>query len=204
MPTKRLSGEAWFDHRTDIPQWAKNGVAQIIIEWSVLERELEELIRLLMDTDIQHVRILTARMNARTRILAATHLIEAHIYENRLKGRLLTEVAKLGKTIEEVLQNKRDIVAHSLWGKYKGKWCVLKLKARRATPGLMPDLKHLSRAALPQREEMSRAKLYAITLEIVTGAKAVESFCERLKGELPQLRYIPPKYTRRRARYRSP
>ena len=66
MPTKRLSGEAWFDHRTDIPQWAKNGVAQIIIEWSVLERELEELIRLLMDTDIQHVRILTARMNART------------------------------------------------------------------------------------------------------------------------------------------
>jgi hypothetical protein len=74
MPTKRLAGEAWVDHRTDIPQWAKDGVAQIIIEWSVLERELEELIRLLMDTDIQHVRILTARMNARTRILAATHL----------------------------------------------------------------------------------------------------------------------------------
>lgn len=49
---------AWHDHRTDIPQWVLSGIGQVAAEWAVLERELEELIRLLMDVEIQHGRII--------------------------------------------------------------------------------------------------------------------------------------------------
>ena len=43
---------AWVDHRTDIPQWICTGIAYAVAEWAVLERELEELIRILMDGEI--------------------------------------------------------------------------------------------------------------------------------------------------------
>jgi hypothetical protein len=43
---------AWHDYRTDIPQWLSSGIGQVAVEWAVLERELEELIRLLMDIDL--------------------------------------------------------------------------------------------------------------------------------------------------------
>jgi hypothetical protein len=47
----------WFDHRTDLPQWITSRIAQIVVEWSVLERELEELIQMLVNTDIGFSRI---------------------------------------------------------------------------------------------------------------------------------------------------
>src|SRR5215813_3198760 len=75
----------WFDHSTDLPDYITIGIGQIAAEWSVLERELEETIRLLMDADIQHVRILTNRMNAQTRHTAASQLIEGHIINGKLK-----------------------------------------------------------------------------------------------------------------------
>lgn len=43
----------WFDHRADLPQWLTSDIGQIIVEWAVLEREIEELIRLLVDVDIR-------------------------------------------------------------------------------------------------------------------------------------------------------
>jgi hypothetical protein len=56
----------WFDYRTDLPQWITSRVGQIAVEWSVLERELGQLIHLLTDSDIGIARIVTDRMNART------------------------------------------------------------------------------------------------------------------------------------------
>jgi hypothetical protein len=62
---------SWFDHRTDIPDWIGTSIGQVSIEWAVLERELGELIRLLMDADIQWARIATNRMSARIKLLTA-------------------------------------------------------------------------------------------------------------------------------------
>jgi len=62
---KQLSS-IWFDHRTDLPQWITLRVAQILVEWSVLERELEQLIHMLINTDIGIARVVTNRMNAQT------------------------------------------------------------------------------------------------------------------------------------------
>jgi hypothetical protein len=75
---------AWFDHRTDIPNWIASGIGRVAAEWSVLERDLEELIRLLMDADIQMVRVATNQINARVRILIATNLMQAHVTQNKL------------------------------------------------------------------------------------------------------------------------
>ena len=52
---------SWFDHRTDLPKWILRGIGQVTVEWSVLERELEETIRLLMDVTLQNGRIITNR-----------------------------------------------------------------------------------------------------------------------------------------------
>jgi len=140
----------WHDYRTDLPQWLTFRIGQIIIEWSVLERELEELVRLLMDTDIRSGRITCRRMNARTRVEVAANLMQAHIYQDKIRASLLKEFKKLGNDIAEVTESKRDMVAHGLWAKSKGKWSVLMLAGNRQTPTLSPNLDRLSRAVLPQ------------------------------------------------------
>jgi len=102
---------AWFDHRTDIPQWICSGIAYVVAEWAVLERELEELIRILMDGKIQQVRILVNNMNVRTRVQTAANLIQALMVLKKLKRRDRTRLNNLGKKIETA-QNKRDMLAH--------------------------------------------------------------------------------------------
>ena len=107
----------WFDHRTDLPQWLTSRVGQIVVEWSVLERELEELIQMLMNTDIGLARIATNRMNARTRISTASALLEWYVYHNKLRAPYLKEFITIGDGIATKTQNKRDLVAHGLWSR---------------------------------------------------------------------------------------
>jgi hypothetical protein len=192
---------AWFDHRTDFPRWIASGIGQVVAEWSVLERELEELIRLLMDADIQTVRIVTNRMNARTRISTATNLIKARILQRKLKKQDRTRFVKLGKTIQDKLQSRRDMLAHGLWTKYQSSWCVMKLRQSRATPQLMPTLKTLSRAVLPQREVITRNSLRIIARDIAAACRRVVIFCGRVERALSPLQHTPPKYSRRRRDY---
>jgi hypothetical protein len=193
---------SWFDHRTDVPHWVASGIGRVVIEWSVLERELEELIQLLLDTDIQPARILTNKMNARTRVFAATNLLQAHVYNQKLPVAKLRDFTRLRKHIEALETSKRDVLAHGLWSKIKGKWHVLKLRQSRKTPELIPDLQTLSRAVVPQREIVTKAKLRSIAMEIVTAANDVQAFREALEGALSPSRYTRLKYSRRRYRYR--
>ena len=196
---------SWFDHRTDLPQWIASRIAQIVVEWSVLERELEELIQMLMNTDIGFSRIMTNRMNARTRIAAASSLIELYVFHKRIDASFLEEFEKIGARINNETQNRRDIVAHGLWSRTKGKWWVLKLRGQRPTPELKPELKRLSRAFLPQQEAVTKEKLDTTIQKIVSDARAVEDICKRLHGARPaeQFQYAPPNYTRRRRDQRS-
>jgi hypothetical protein len=120
---------AWHDYRTDIPQWVASGIGQVTAEWAVLERELEELIRLLMDIDPQHGRIIVHWMNAKTRSVTAQHLIQAHILQDKLKPHHLETFIKAAEKIER-LQTKRDILAHGVWDIHEGHWCTLKCVSR--------------------------------------------------------------------------
>jgi hypothetical protein len=75
--TKKLK-TYWFYHRTDLPPWISSGIGQTAAEWSVLERELEEIIRILTNGETQQTRILTNRMNVRSREATVKALI-AHL-----------------------------------------------------------------------------------------------------------------------------
>src|SRR5689334_10631612 len=103
----------WFDHHTDLPTWITSRIGQIVVEWSVLERELEELIQMLVNTDIGFTRIMVNRLNARNRTSAAHSLIEWYVFHKRIKGSFLEQFNKLGSRVNKT-QNRRDIVAHGL------------------------------------------------------------------------------------------
>jgi hypothetical protein len=193
----------WFDHRTDIPQWICNGIAHAAAEWAVLERETEELIRILLDGELQQTRILVNSMNVRTRLNTALDLIQAHIIQKKLGKRHRTRLSSLRKKVEEV-QTKRDMLAHGLWSKYQGKWHVLRMRQSRPTPQLRPTMENLSRAVIPQRELITQQKLTAIALDIVLAAKRVQIFCAYLSRVLAPLQNTPPQYSRRRRNYRRP
>ena len=188
-----------------MPHWLTSRIGQIVVEWSVLERELEELIQMLLNTDIGFSRIMTNRMIARNRIDAAFSLIEWYVYHGRIKASYLEEFQRLGNRITNETQSKRDMVAHGLWALKAGNWWVLRLRGQRATPELRPELRKLSRAMLPQRELITRKKLDQIVRGIVSDARAVHAFCERIHRVRPQeeLKYAPPKYARRRRNRRS-
>jgi hypothetical protein len=192
---------AWFDHRTDIPPWICNGIAYAAAEWAVLERETEELIRILVDGDIQQVRILVNSMNVGTRVSTATNLIQAHILAKKLKKRDRTRLIKLGKKIQDA-QNQRDMLAHGLWSKHEEKWHVLRLRQTRPTPQLRPTMESLSRAVLPQRELITPQKLNSIARKIVSVSKRIDVFCRYLLRVLAPLRNTPPQYSRQRRDYR--
>jgi hypothetical protein len=190
----------WFDHRTDLPQWITSRVGQIIVEWSVLERELEQLIQMLLNTEIGFLRIMTNRMNAQNRISAASSLLGWYVYHGRFKSSFLDEFRKIGNRIKNETQSKRDKVAHGLWSFKDGKWWVLRLRGERSIPELRPEFKKLSRALLPQRELITKRELDKIIRQIISDARAVEVFCRRVHRVRPpeQFKYEPPKYTRRR------
>jgi hypothetical protein len=190
----------WFDHRTDLPQWLTSRIGQIAVEWSVLERELEQLIQMLTDADIGIARIVSSRMNARTRLLIIGYLLEWYVYHGRLKSSYLKRFDKLANRIATKTQNKRDMVAHGLWSLIDRKWWVLRLAGQRQTPELRPEIEKLSRAFLPQRELVTRDKLDEIKEEIISDARSLESFCSDVFGEVQHegWKYEPPKYSRRR------
>ena len=165
---------------------------------AVVERELEELIRLLLDATIRTGRITAKGMNAKTRIQVATNLIQGHVYDSRLKPERLTEFIKIGTRLAETAQNKRDLLAHGLWDRRKGEWHVLRLSAARTVQSLQPNIKKLARSVVPQSEIVTRTTLSTIAKEIIAEAKAVEAFCNSLHGELAPLRHKPPQYSRRR------
>jgi hypothetical protein len=188
---------SWFEHRTDLPRWLTSGIGQIVVEWAVLERELEELIRLLMDVDIRSGRIVCNRMNAGRRIEVARNLIQGLVYHDKLPTTLVKYFQSLGKEITQT-QPQRDMVAHGVWDRNKGKWRVLRLAASRKTPTLRPQIETLSRAVLPQIKAITANDLHQITNEIVAASESVVAFCQRLEGALAPLQYRPPQYRRRR------
>jgi hypothetical protein len=69
----------------------------------------------------------------RNRISAAYSLIEWYVYHEWIKPSLLKEFNEIGKRATKT-QGKRDIVAHGLWWRDKGKWWLLKKRGLRS-PG---------------------------------------------------------------------
>jgi hypothetical protein len=191
----------WFDHRTDLPIWLRSGIGQVIAEWAVVERELEEIIQLLLDVEIALSRIVVHSMQVRNRVDVIDLLIEWHVYNDKVpeKDKVLAKVFnKLGERITNKTQWKRDMLAHGLWTKRNGRWFVLRRRARRPTPELLPETKSVARPVLPETVPVSLEMIASVVSEIVTDATELLSFRDRLRAALSPSRYTAPQYSRRR------
>ena len=201
--SKRLKGTFWFDHRTDLPQWLSVGIGQTVSEWAVLERELENIIRILIDSEVAHSRILLFRVNTRTRIAIIKALIEFHTLHGRLKRADKTRFVRVQKDIDKEAGN-RNLLAHGLWTKRSKSWFVLQTRESRSIPELQPTLESLSRAVLPQSIKITRAKLRSFCTRAVSLSRRLERIAARFERALGPLRYTQPPYTRKRPNYRHP
>lgn len=195
----------WFDHRTDLPTWLTAAIGRIAVGWSALERELEELIRLLMDAELRDGRMVTTGMNLRTRLLVARNFVQAHVYEKTLEPQFLADIIDLSTEISDTLEAEGNKVIHGLWARFGRAWYVMRTTGTRPVPEVQPEIKKLSRAVLPQREKMTAREMHRIARKVDHASQRVESLCRRLEAALPPLQHKPPEYTRlhRRRRARS-
>src|SRR5215510_11106488 len=123
-------------------------------------------------------------MSVRARDATIKHLVESHILYGKLRRRDLWRFNRLSKKIERY-QTNRDMLAHGLWCKFGKSWFVLQVRQIRVVPELRPKLQNLSRATLPQRQKITRAKLRSICRQIVALAKRWRSMGSALRGRSP-------------------
>jgi hypothetical protein len=187
----------WFDYRTDLPRWLAASVGQIAVEWSVLERELHELLQLLMDIDLRKGRIATMGMNVRTQLAIAKNFIQEKVYHKDLDPKFFDEISTFASSITEKLESERNMIVHGLWARREGRWYVLRLTGSRKTPELKPKIEKLFRSVLPKKEEITPEKAEAIAQKIAKASADVVDLCDRLAGALAPLTYKRPEYTRR-------
>jgi hypothetical protein len=201
--TRRLKKTFWFDYRTDLPQWLSAGIGQTIVEWATLERELEGIIRILIDSETEHTRILLLKMNTRSRNEIIRTLIDSHLLRGSLTKRDRKRFQRIEAYIDKAAPN-RNLLAHGLWAKRGNSWKVLNTRSVRSIPELQPTFKKLPRSVLPQSIAINRAKLRSICGRTVALSKQLERLSSRLERALGPLRHIPPPYTRKRPNYRNP
>lgn len=146
----------WVTHRVDIPKWLATSMGRLIAEQSDLEWQFEEVIRILLETDIKRGRMVAVGMNLRGRLKLANNLILCH-RATKPFAKALNAIAKEA----EKLKTFRDRLAHGAWGKIGPDWCVLSASGSRSI-----DATTVSRAYLPSREKMT-PKLIAYYLRRV-------------------------------------
>lgn len=190
----------WFDYRADPPKWLLEGIGRIAVEWTILERELEELVRVAADVSIQTGRIVTLGMSARSRLQMARDLIQFHAYNDKLDEAFLGEIDALGKIVADGLGDRRNMVVHGLWDTKEGDWHVLRTTGQRDEPALAGKLRKLRRAVLPKSEKFTRQSINKLAAEIaVTGGRVVK-LCSRIAAARPASPHQAPEYRRRRRR----
>jgi hypothetical protein len=132
----------WLDPRLDMPAWLFAGIGRIAAEWSYLEWALEETIRILHQTDVKRGRIAAAGMNARTRAVCITSLLQAHEL-----NALSEQFAKLAERLNDH-ESERNMVAHGFWSKLNSEWFVIRTSGVRS----VRDIGKIRRSTLPQRK----------------------------------------------------
>jgi hypothetical protein len=164
----------WIDHRIDVPAWLAAEIGRVSVEWSDLEWQMEETIRLLVPTHVQHGRVITTGMSMRSRLKVAENLVIGHFHNGNLSEDFCREFRRLKLHIEKQEPNRNKLV-HGVWGRVHGVWELLRTSGTRE----LPDVGSLPRAVLPQREPMSPAKTKEIRLALKAARQRVDAFRAR-------------------------
>jgi hypothetical protein len=140
--------------RLDIPSWLAKGIGQIASEWSHLEWQFEDAIRILLQTDVKRARIVTTGMNIRTRCTCLLSLMHSLNTNKQLIG-IVTDI---NTSISKSLENDRNKVVHGLWTKADKNWRLLIRSGSRKTP--IPGRQgKFKRSVLPEEEVITPATL---------------------------------------------
>jgi hypothetical protein len=186
----------FIHHRTDIPQWLAAEIGRIAAQWSDLEWQFEETIRLLLTVGIKEGRIVTTGMNLKTRLMTASNLMQGRLLEKAVSVELCDELTDLGERIKRAEEDRNKLV-HGLWGLVEGLWYLLWQRQQRAVAdfGKRAHGKSmkLKRAVLPQHELISRTKTGAIRSELKACADAMVAFCAKLEAALPPSPHKSPR-----------
>jgi hypothetical protein len=180
MVNRHPSGQIpyiWIDHRTDIPAWLAAEIGRVAVEWSDIEWQLEETIRLLVPTHVQHARVLTTGMSMRTRLKVAENLVIGHFHNGHLSKEFCEEFRKLKVHVEKQEEHRNKLV-HGVWGRVDGVWELIRTSGARE----LPEVGSLPRPVLPQRESMTRDKTKAIVAALKHGREMIDAFRLRLEG----------------------
>ena len=178
----------WLTHRTDILPWLATAIGRIMAEYSYLEWQFEEIIRLLLETDIKRARIAVTGMNMRTRATVAASLANALILP------MVDDLEKLGRDAE-ALKSERDKYAHGLWGKVASRWLVTRVSGSRTRDG-----KTITRAFLPTGEIITRANVASIRKRLRTAHGNARVIRKGLQAALSPSPYKRPEKFRQTGR----
>lgn len=183
-PSEQVSW-IWVDYRTDVPNWLAAGIGHIAVEWSHLESQFEEAIRLLLPGEMHIGRIIATGMNMRSRVMTTTNLVYSYVYYGKLKQALHDEIAKIGNKITDGVETERNKLVHGLWGRVEGHWELLRNSGARA----LPPVGKLPRAVMPQREQITPEKIKSIRDKIKSLSAQMDAFCAKLEVALPPSPY---------------
>jgi|HubBroStandDraft_6_1064221.scaffolds.fasta_scaffold703823_2 hypothetical protein len=174
----------WLDPCLDMPAWLFAGIGRIAAEWSYLEWELEETIRVLHDTDVKRARIAVTGMNVRSRVMCIANLLQAQDLHS-----MSSQFAKLGKTLTDEREPERNKVAHGLFSKLNNEWFVIRTSGVRT----VHNIGRVSRSTLPERELITRDALRETRSRIRLARREIASFRKQIVGALPPSQHNSPR-----------
>lgn len=188
MTTPKSAGKIWVDPRTDVPDWLATGIGKVVVEYAELEWQFEEIVRMLLKTDIASARIVVTGMNMRGRAKCAVSLAM-----NFSLNDLAKDIRNLGKAVENV-KAERDILAHGSYGSIEGQWCVLFNSGART----LDEFGGIStaRSLLPQREDVTEDTISKLRARIKAQHDRAEGIRNALRDALPLSPHISPEQHR--------
>ena len=183
-------------HRTSIPAWLAKGIGHIAAEWSALEWELEDTIRILLAIDIGNAKIATTGMNMKSRFTTATNLTQAYLLQKAIPVELCEELINIERRVRNVEEDRNKYV-HGLWGLVEGKWYLLWQRQQRAVSdfGKRAHGKPLKlrRAVLPTLDPVTDDKMQSVRLELKACVAVMDAYRKKLEAALPPSPHKSPR-----------
>jgi hypothetical protein len=166
----------WIDHRIDVPTWLAAEIGRIAVEWSGIEWRMEEAIRLLIPTHVQHSRIIATGMSMRSRLKVAENLVIAYFHNGHLPKEICDQFRKLKVHVENQEPHRNKLI-HGIWGWVSGSWELIRTSGARE----LSDVGSLPRPVIPQREVMTPSKTKEIRVDLKLAREMIDAFHQKLE-----------------------
>jgi len=188
----KSSTPTWIETRTDLPDWIAIGIGRIAIEFSEIEWQLEETIRVLMDTSVKFGRIITDGMPFRSRLEKVRHLLQAYVWDQLIDGDTLGKNFSSFEELAKDCGDVRNMYAHGLWGHRDGQWVVKRTSNVRDGDSLAPEIKKMARAVIAQPHVVT-SEVLASHLEKIRKCRAqIQELRAHIQNALPPPNHKSP------------